>query len=57
MLAKLLAGAFGLIFVGKMFFKPQLKAVGRWLEAAVNAMLIAIALVWTVQLLLYFLRS
>lgn len=54
MLGKLLGLLFGVLFVGKLFFKPQMKQLRVWFDALVNAMLIAIALTWTVQLLLYF---
>ncbi|MEZ4222333.1 MAG: hypothetical protein R3B13_15455 [Polyangiaceae bacterium] len=56
MISKLLAFAFVLLFVGKMFFKPQLRAFGKWLDGAVNAMLVAIALVWGIQLVIYLAR-
>lgn len=55
-ISKLLAFAFVLLFVGKMFFKPQLRAFGKWLDGAVNAMLVAIALVWGIQLVIYLAR-
>ncbi len=50
----MLALLFGVLFVGKLFFKPQMKVLRVWFDALVNAMLIAIALTWTVQLVLYF---
>lgn len=39
-----------------MFFRPQLKALGRWLDGFVNAMLIAIAVAYAVQLALLLTR-
>lgn len=54
MLGKLLALLFGVLLVGKLFFKPQMKVVRIWFDALVNAMLVAITLTWSVQLLLYF---
>ena len=49
---KLLALAFVALVLGKLLFRPQLKAVGRWLDGAVNAMLIAIAIAYSLQLAL-----
>lgn len=57
MLSKLLAASFTVIFLGRMFFRPQLRALGVWLDGLVNALLIAIALTWTVQLLIYLATS
>jgi hypothetical protein len=51
-LSKLLALAFLLLVLGKLLFRPQLKALGRWLEGVVNATLIAIGLVYALQLVL-----
>jgi hypothetical protein len=52
-LSKLLALAFIVVAIGKLFFRPQLKAVGRWLDGVVNAALIAIALVYAIQLVIF----
>jgi hypothetical protein len=34
-------------------FRPQLKALGKWLDGAVNAMLIAICVAWTIQIVIW----
>jgi hypothetical protein len=47
---RILAFAFVALILGKLFFRPQLKALGRWLDGVVNAMLIAIVLAYAVQL-------
>lgn len=52
-LNKLLAFAFVGLIVGKMFFRPQLKALGKWLDGVVNAFLIAIVIAYSLQLLIY----
>ena len=51
-----LAFAFLALLVGKLLFRPQLAAVGRWLDGLVNAMLIAIGLAYTVQIAVLILR-
>ena len=53
MLNKILAASFLLLFVGKIFFKPQFGALKKWFDGVVNAMLIAIALVYSLQLLMW----
>lgn len=53
MLNKILIASFILLFLGKMFFRPQLLAVKKWFDGVINAMLIAIAIVYTVQLALW----
>lgn len=47
---RVLALAFLALLVGKLFFRPQLKAFGRWLDGLTNAMLIAILLAYAVQI-------
>lgn len=54
MLNKLLAAAFIFLVVGKMFFRPQLGAVKKWFDGVINAMLIAIVIVYVIQLGLWF---
>lgn len=56
-LNKLLAIAFVVLILGKLFFRPQLGALKRWFDGVVNAMLIAIALVYALQLVLYLTAS
>lgn len=51
-----LALAFIALLLGKLLFRPQLAALGRWLDGVVNAMLIAIGLAYTVQIVLLLLR-
>lgn len=53
MLNKILIALFLFLFLGKMFFRPQLLAVKKWFDGVINAMLIAIAIVYTVQLALW----
>lgn len=50
MLSKLLAFAFIILIVMKLVFRPQFSALRRWFDGVVNAMLIAIALAYCVQL-------
>lgn len=52
-LNKILLAAFVFLVLGKMFFRPQLLAVKKWFDGVINAMLIAIAIVYTVQLALW----
>lgn len=49
MLNKLLAAGFILLVCGKLFFRPQLRAVQKWFDGLVNAMLIAIVVVYALQ--------
>ena len=53
MLNKILAASFVLLILGKMFFRPQLSAVKKWFDGVVNAMLIAIGIAYSIQLLLW----
>ena len=53
MLIKLLALAFVFLLVGKLLFRPQLRALGKWLDGVVNAMLIAIVVVYALHLVIY----
>jgi len=53
---RVLAFAFLALLLGKLLFRPQLAAIGRWLDGLVNAMLIAIALAYTVQIIVVVLR-
>lgn len=57
MLNKLLAIAFVVLIVGKLFFRPQLGALKQWFDGVINAMLIAIVVVYAVQLVLYLTAS
>ena len=52
-LFKILAVAFVLLVAGKLFFRPQLRAFGKWFDGAINAMLIAIAVGCSIQLVVY----
>ncbi len=56
MLNKLLALAFIGLLLGKVFFKPQLRAFARWFDGVINAFIIAIAIVYTVQIILWLTR-
>ncbi len=53
MLNKLLSVAFIGLVLGKLFFRPQLKALGKWLDGVVNAFLIAIVIAYLLQLLIF----
>jgi hypothetical protein len=57
MLTKLLALAFVLLLVGRLLFRPQLRALGKWLDGLVNAMLIAIVVVYAAQLVILLARG
>jgi hypothetical protein len=52
-LNKLLALAFVVLLLGKLFFKPQLRSLGRWLDGVVNAMLIAISVAYALQIVIW----
>lgn len=54
MLSKALAAVFLFLLLGKLFFRPQLKQLGRWLDRLVNATLVAIVIVWALQLALLY---
>lgn len=53
MLLKVLAIAFVLLIAGKLMFKPQLRAFGKWFDGLVNAVLIALAVSSVLQLIVY----
>lgn len=53
MLNKVLAIAFVGLILGKLFFRPQLRALGRWFDGIINAFLIAILIAYLLQLLIY----
>ena len=50
MLQKLLALALGAVVVGHIFFRPQLRQLGRKLDRLVTMMVVAIVLTWLGQL-------
>jgi hypothetical protein len=50
MLQKLLALVLGLTVVGHMFFRPQLKQLGRRIDRFVTLMVVAIVLTWLGQI-------
>jgi hypothetical protein len=51
MLQKLLALALGVTVVGHIFFRPQLRQLGRKLDRLVTLMVVAIVITWAGQLL------
>ena len=53
MLGKLLSVVFIGLVLGKLFFRPQLKALGKWFDGVINAFLIAIAIAYLIQLFIY----
>lgn len=53
MLNKVLTICFILLFVGKMLFRPQFSAVRKWFDGVINAMLIAIAIAYAIQVVLW----
>jgi len=50
MLQKLLAVALGAVVVGHIFFRPQLRQLGRKLDRLVTLMVVAIVITWLGQL-------
>jgi hypothetical protein len=50
MLQKLLALALGAVVVGHIFFRPQLRQLGRKLDRMVTIMVVAIVITWLGQL-------
>jgi len=50
-LQKLLALIFVGVFVAKLLFRPQLRALGKWLDRLVNYILVAIAIYYAGALL------
>ena len=53
MTGRLLALAFLLLLIGKLFFRPQLSAIKKWFDGIVNAMLLAIGLVYLFHVALW----
>lgn len=53
MLNKVLAIAFVGLVLGKLFFRPQLRALGKWFDGVINAFLIAIVIAYSIQLFIY----
>lgn len=49
MFSKLLAIALGLTVVGHLFFRPQLKQLGRRIDGFVTLMVVAIVVTWLGQ--------
>jgi len=56
MLQKILALALGVAVVGHLFFKPQLRQLGRRIDRFVSVMVVAIVITWIGQLI-YFLLT
>lgn len=52
-LSKVLAITLVGLIIGKLFFGVRLRAIARWLDRAVNACIIAIAIVYSIQLVIY----
>lgn len=50
MLQKLLALALGVTVVGHLFFRPQLRQLGRRIDRIVTWMVVAILITWAVQI-------
>jgi hypothetical protein len=50
MLQKLLSLALGIAVIGHVFFRPQLKQLGRRIDRLVTLMVIAIAITWAGQI-------
>lgn len=53
MASRLLLALFAFLLLGKLFFRPQLAQVKIWFDGLINALLIAIALVYSLQLVLW----
>ncbi len=53
MLIKVLVVVFVLLIAGKLLFRPQLRAFGKWFDGLINAMLIALGLTAVIQLVVY----
>ena len=56
MLQKILALVLGVAVVGHLFFKPQLRQLGRRIDRFVSVMVVAIVITWLGQLI-YFLLT
>jgi len=52
-LSKLLAATLIGLILGRLFFRAKLRELGTWANGVVNAFLIAIVIVYTIQLLFY----
>lgn len=53
MLSKVLAITLVGLLIGKLFFGVKLRAIARWLDRVVNAAIIAIAVIYSIQLVIY----
>lgn len=53
MVSKLLALGVLVFIVLKLAVYPQFKNLGKWLNGVVNALLIAIGVAWSIQLLIW----
>ena len=53
MLQKLLALTFVVVVVGKLFFRPQFKQLGKRIDTFVNVMVVAIAISYVGQLIFF----
>jgi hypothetical protein len=51
MLQKIIALALGATVVGHLFFRPQLKQLGRRIDRIVTFMVVAIIITWAVQIM------
>ena len=54
MISKILSLVFVGLFVGRLLFRPQLKALGKWFDGLVNAMLIAIGIAVVIQFFVWY---
>lgn len=52
-LSKVLAITLVGLLIGKLFFGVRLRALARWLDRVVNACIIAIVVVYSIQLVIY----
>jgi hypothetical protein len=50
MLQKIIALALGATVVGHLFFRPQLKQLGRRIDRIVTFMVVAIVVTWVIQI-------
>lgn len=57
MLQKLMLLALGVTVVGHLFFRPQLKQLGRRIDRLVTYMVIAIVITWAGQILYLWLAT
>lgn len=55
MVSKLLSLAFFVFVAGYLFFRPQLRQLGRRLDRLVSLMVLAIVITWAGQLLYFWL--